>query len=150
FAPTAPPEPAPPEPAAAPEPQPKDAAPPTAITSNPPPEAWWPGAASERTPPSPAVAYLEPSLPTKTGTNVTPEHLVDFGSIVGRLCTVLVGLLLLVAAYPGWLQPTGATSVSDFRASWEITPNVAYRQMAEWLAETHKQGKLPASAKAMP
>jgi tetratricopeptide (TPR) repeat protein len=135
----------------APEPEKTPAA--TAFTVDQPREAWWPGATETATAPPAAryTPYPESARPApKGGVTVTPESMLAFGSIVGRLLTILLGLLALGAAYPGWLHSTVPANAADYRVSWDVTPNAAYQQLAEQIAEWRKEGKLPAGAKGMP
>lgn len=126
----------------------------TAVTAEPPAESWWPGA-KESAPPERSASSnwaADSSVPTPAGSgmNVTPENLLVFGSILGRLFTLALGLLLLAAAYPGWLHATDVSNPFAYHVSWDIALNPNYQQAAEQLAQWRKEGKIPADAKGLP
>lgn len=121
-----------------------------AASTEPPRDAWWPGATEPAPSRLPAPISAPPRPAKSPSMTVTPEGMLAFASIFGRLLTILVGLLALAAAYPGWLHGTTSAAAADYRLGWEVIPNPAYQQMAERLAELRREGKLPADAKGMP
>lgn len=70
------------------------------------------------------------------------DRAVTHWSLGGRLLTVLAGLALVVAAWPGWLQ---ASSFDPYRArhvAWSLEPDASYKQVGEFLGRLRQQGTL--------
>jgi len=113
-------------------------------------EGWWPGA----TEPPPATAS-EPAMPAPSSSvargelTVTPETLLAFAAVMGRLGTVLLGLVALAAAYPGWLHAKPSSPQMQRRFSWEISIEPGFKQAAEHLHELTKSGDLPVGMRGL-
>jgi hypothetical protein len=117
--------------------------------SQPPREAWWPGAA-ESAPPATAVPVTTPSVQTRgRELTLTPESMLAFTGVMGRLLTVVLGLFALAAAYPGWLHAAAAQPAHIRRVSWDVVPEAAFVQLAEKLRDWHKDGSIPADARGI-
>jgi hypothetical protein len=61
-------------------------------------------------------------------------------SIGGRLATVIAGILLLLAAWPGWLHARYDDPARTQHVSWQIDANLSLRRAAQKLRELHQAG----------
>ena len=74
------------------------------------------------------------------GLGLTVENPWKAVSIGGRLATVTAGILLLVAAWPGWLHAKYDDPVLTHHVSWQIEANSSLRRAAQKLRELRQAG----------
>jgi hypothetical protein len=72
------------------------------------------------------------------------QETVTTWSLGGRLLTVLAGLLLLVAAWPGWLQAGFEDPWQARRVAWAVEGDPGLRDTATLLARLRSEGVLGA------
>jgi tetratricopeptide (TPR) repeat protein len=127
----------------------KTDAPSTAITATP-QEGWWPGASETAATPDPAATATAPAPSSSAALGgeltLTPETLLAMGGVMGRLLTVVVGIVAVAACWPGWLH---AKSPNPRRVEWVLTPDPAYVQVAERLGKWRESGQLPPDARGL-
>jgi hypothetical protein len=63
-------------------------------------------------------------------------------SLGGRVLTLLAGVGLLVAAWPGWLGPSPTDPELARRVAWAADPDPSLRRLAEWLGTARQTGEL--------
>jgi len=76
------------------------------------------------------------------GVSLTPEIIVAFLGLTGRLLTLALGVAALALAWPGWLHPKVPVS-QDRRVCWRVAPEPAWQQVAERLQHWREDGSLP-------
>jgi tetratricopeptide (TPR) repeat protein len=74
------------------------------------------------------------------GASGAPEGLARRLALPGRFATLLVGLVLLAAAVPGWLQ---GQPYENWRLGWRVEPNPGLVQAVETIKQLQGEGKLP-------
>jgi tetratricopeptide (TPR) repeat protein len=113
-------------------------------------EGWWPGATEPVSAPS---ANLDsPTLESRTGRaewTVTPESMLAFLAVMGRLVTVVAGLVAMAAAYPGWLHAKPSVPQLQRRFSWEVVAEPGLKQAAEHLQALTRSGELPTGVRGI-
>jgi tetratricopeptide (TPR) repeat protein len=62
--------------------------------------------------------------------------------IGGRLLTVVACLVLLLAAWPGWLQASRQDPAQVQRVAWTVETDGSLKQAAEWLQKLHEEKAL--------
>ncbi|MFO0847466.1 MAG: hypothetical protein U0871_02740 [Gemmataceae bacterium] len=71
----------------------------------------------------------------------------------GRMLTALAAAVLLLAAYPGWLHPSGGDPVYGrvypSRVDWAVEPDPALRRTAELLHRWREKGAIPADLRGV-
>lgn len=72
-----------------------------------------------------------------------PSRLFYLGAGVGRLATTALALVMIPAAWPGWLHPPGANR----RVAWAVEPDDGLVAAAKSIIEWRKDGRLAADAK---
>lgn len=112
-------------------------------------EGWWPGATEPNTAAEVKSATLPVSADARPEWTVTPETIVAFLAVMGRLATVLLGLVALAAAYPGWLHAKPSVPTLQRRFSWEVAAEPGLKQAAERLQELTKSGDLPVGTRGL-
>lgn len=70
-------------------------------------------------------------------------------SLGGRYLTLLLGLGLLIAVWPGWLHGNWRDPYLARRVGWDILPDASLMRTAEQLRRWREQGLLPESARGM-
>jgi tetratricopeptide (TPR) repeat protein len=73
------------------------------------------------------------------------EPLWTTWSLGGRVVTILAGLVLLLAAWPGWLQGRLGDSRQRFHVHWAVEVDPSMRRTAEQLRTWRIAGLLPAT-----
>jgi hypothetical protein len=72
------------------------------------------------------------------------EPLWKAWSLGGRIATILVVLVLLLAAWPGWLHGRPTDARSRYRVAWTVEVDPSLRQTAEQLRKWRTEGLLQA------
>src|SRR5262249_15480934 len=67
-------------------------------------------------------------------------------ALLGRGLTALVGVGLLIAAWPGWLGPNFTDLDLARRVGWGLLVDPSLKQTSEWLKEQHQAGRLSADS----
>ncbi|MFL5340645.1 MAG: tetratricopeptide repeat protein [Gemmataceae bacterium] len=80
------------------------------------------------------------------GITVTPLRLAVFGGLAGRLLTVVVGLLAVAAAYPGWIYQVPN---SPRNVAWAVVARTDLKDAAERLQALHESGRMPANPRGL-
>lgn len=70
-------------------------------------------------------------------------------SLGGRFLTLFVGLGLLVAVWPGWLQDFYRDPQSSRRVAWDVEPNPSLVRAAEQVRRWREAGLLPDDARGL-
>jgi tetratricopeptide (TPR) repeat protein len=65
-------------------------------------------------------------------------------SLGGRILTMLAGVVVLIAAWPGWLHAASEDAWRTRRVAWKIEPDPSLKQACERIAEFRKSGVIPA------
>jgi tetratricopeptide (TPR) repeat protein len=92
----------------------------------------------------PASEQLPAPSSAVGGVSVTPEAVMSFLGLMGRLLTIVLGVAALVLAWPGWLTPD-APAWQDRRVAWRAEPDQAQKLVAEQIERWREQGRLPDS-----
>jgi len=79
------------------------------------------------------------------GVNVTPEAVLSFLGLTGRLLTLALGVAVVILAWPGWLTPV-VPSWQDRRVAWRAEPDEGLKLAAEQIQRWREEGRLPESA----
>ena len=66
-------------------------------------------------------------------------------SLLGRAATLLAGLILLAAAWPGWLHMGAAGQQRNRHVTWEVVSDPSFHQVAKTIAEW----QLPSEARGL-
>jgi hypothetical protein len=64
-------------------------------------------------------------------------------AVMGRALTVLAGLALLAAAWPGWLHAYPTNPYAARRVAWQVDVDPALERAARQLGDWRRQGRLP-------
>src|SRR5262249_7266033 len=65
-------------------------------------------------------------------------------SLGGRLLTVLAGIVVLIAAWPGWLHAASEDAWRTRRVAWKIEPDASSKQACQRISEFRQSGIIPA------
>jgi hypothetical protein len=101
--------------------------------------------------PERAAAQPDPEAASLTeaqgGIALTASGVTSFLGLMGRLFTIVLGLVALAAAYPGWLHRPARGAGDDRHVAWKIEPHPALKEMAERIGQWQHDGRLPADAR---
>lgn len=87
-----------------------------------------------------AAFNIQDFVAGKFGLGLPESRLWKTWSLGGRVLTLGLGLLLLLAAWPGWLHALPGEQRQARRVSWSIVADPSWKKSAEQLADWRKAG----------
>jgi hypothetical protein len=67
-------------------------------------------------------------------------------SLGGRILTMLAGVILLIAAWPGWLHASSEDAWRTRRVAWKVEPDASLKQACDRIQELRNSAVIPAGS----